>query len=262
MKVHSTAIVSNKAQIHDSVEIGAYAIVGDDVRIGEGTVVMAHAYLTGFTTIGKNNRIHIGAVIGHEPQDYAFDKTMRSYLELGDNNIIREYVTLHRGTKPESKTVIGNNNMFMATSHLGHNVTAGNNIIMANGAAVGGYAVIGDNAFLSGGSMVHQFVRVGRLAMLGGGARTTKDIPPFTSSLHLNKVGALNLIGMKRAGLSAQAIREVKECYKIFYLSHRLRQDAIDALHERDFQTKEAQEFISFIDAAGRPIATREIRGE
>ena len=253
--IHPTAIVSKKAVIHDTVTIGPYAIVEDHVTIGAGTTVMASAYLTGYTTIGENNEIHMGAVVGHEPQDHAFERGIRSYVEIGNNNVIREYATIHRGTKPESKTVIGNNNFLMSGAHIAHNARIDNHVIIVNYSCIAGYAHIADRAFISGGVMVHQFVRIGKLVMMGGNSRTSKDIPPFMMCLGTNSVGAINIIGLRRAGVSKVAIREIKECYKLFYLSKKLKQHAIEELDACAFTSDEAREFIAFVRKSERPIA-------
>ncbi len=193
--IHPTAMVSPGAQIAAAVEIGPNVIIDEHVTIGSGTKIYANAYLTGYTTIGCNNEIHMGAVIGHEPQDLGFSKDTVSYVEIGDNNVIREYVTIHRGTKPDSKTTMGNSNFLMGGSHLAHNVTVGSNVIIANYACLAGHVSVADRAFVSGGVMVHQFVTVGRFAMLSGNGRFSRDIPPFLVALERNRVEGLQPCG-------------------------------------------------------------------
>ena len=254
-------MVSPGAQIAAGVEIGANVIIGEHVTIGSGTKIYANAYLTGSTTIGCNNEIHMGAIIGHEPQDLGFSKDTVSYVEIGDNNIFREYVTIHRGTKPETKTVVGNNNFLMGGSHLAHNVTIGDNVIIANFAGVAGYATVGDRAFISGGVMVHQFVTIGRLAMLSGNGRFSRDIPPFLVALERNRVEGVNLVGLRRAGFARETIREIKDAYKILYLSGYGKKKAIEALDAAGFTSPEAAEFISFVKSAQRPLVLHVGRG-
>ena len=259
--IHQTAIVSPGAQIAAGVEIGPNVIIGEHVTIGAGTKIYANAYLTGYTTIGCNNEIHIGAIIGHDPQDLGFSKDTVSFVEIGDNNIFREYVTIHRGTKPESKTVVGNHNFLMGSSHLAHNVTIGDNVIIANFACLAGYVTAGDRAFVSGGVMVHQFVTIGRLAMLSGNGRFSRDIPPFLVALERNRVEGLNLVGLRRSGLSREAIREIKDAYKILYLSGYGKNKALEALDASGFTSPEAGEFTAFVKSAKRPLVMHVGRG-
>lgn len=254
MAIHPTAIISPKAELDASVDVGPHVIIEGQVRIGSGTKVYANAYITGDTTIGENNEIHMGAIIGHEPQDFAFDRKIRSFVRIGDNNIIREYCTIHRGTKPESETVIGNDNFLMAGAHIAHNVVLGNNIIIANNALLAGYVRVGDRTFISGGVVIHQFVTVGRLAMLSGNGRFSMDIPPFVVALERNSVEGVNLVGLRRAGLSAEVIREIKNAYKILYLSGLSKNKAIAELENASLVSVEAREFIDFVKGAQRPL--------
>ena len=252
--IHKTAIISSKAEIDSSVDIGPNVVVCDDVRIGSGTKILANAYISEHTTIGCNNEIHMGCVIGHYPQDFAFDKGILSFVEIGDNNVIREYCTVHRGTKPETKTLIGNNCYLMGGTHVAHNVSIGNNVITANYAVFGGYVSIGDNAVISGGVLVHQFVRVGRLAMLSGNGRFSQDIPPFLTGLERNSVGGVNLVGLRRAGISRSAIREIKKAYSLLYLSGLLIREAVEKIESERFETPEAAEFLTFVKDRKRPL--------
>jgi UDP-N-acetylglucosamine acyltransferase len=248
MAIHPTAIVSPRAELDSSVEVGPYAIIEEHVRIGAGTRVMAHAFLTGHTEIGRDNRIHMGAVIGHEPQDVKFQPSTRTFLRIGDRNIFREYCTVHRATDPESATVIGNDCFLMATAHVGHNCVIGNQVIICNGALVAGYVHVGDRAFLSGCVLIHQFTHVGRLAMFSGGARVSMDVPPFTLAAERNEVHALNMVGLKRAGLSPAAIAELKTLFKLFYRSGLNGTQALaEASRANAFATAEAKEFMEFV---------------
>jgi UDP-N-acetylglucosamine acyltransferase len=219
MPIHPTAIVSPKAELDSSVDVGPHAIIQDHVRIGAGTKIWANAFITGHTEIGRDNQIHMGAVIGHEPQDVRFDRSCRSYLKIGDRNIIREYVTIHRGTEPESATAIGDDNFLMISSHVAHNCVIGNRVIIANAALLGGHVQVGDRTFVSGGVVVHQFMRIGRLAMISGNARIAADVPPFLLIAERNEVHGLNLVGLKRAEISAEALADLKLAYKILFRS-------------------------------------------
>jgi UDP-N-acetylglucosamine acyltransferase len=179
MNIHPTAIVDPSAQLGQHVEIGPYAVIESDVTLGDNCRISAHVVIRRYVTMGPNCRVHPGAVIGDTPQDLAFKETDPSYVRIGAGCVFREFVTIHRGTKPETATEIGNGCYFMACSHAAHNVRVGDNVILANGALLGGYAEIGERAFLSGNVAVHQFCRVGRLAMMGGNSATSKDVPPF-----------------------------------------------------------------------------------
>lgn len=248
MSIHPTAIVSPNADLDPSVEVGPYAIIDDHVRIGSGTRVMAHAWITGYTEIGRDNQIHVGAVLGHEPQDLKFQRSTRSYLRIGDRNVFREYATIHRGTEPESATVIGNDCFLMANSHVGHNCVLGNGVILANAALLGGHVHVGDRAFISGGVVIHQFTHIGRLAMLSGNGRFSMDIPPFTIAAERNEVHAVNMVGLKRAGIGSAAIAEIKRLFKLFYHSDLNGTQALaTASQEGAFATAEAKEYLEFV---------------
>jgi UDP-N-acetylglucosamine acyltransferase len=173
---------------------------------------MAHAYLTGWTEIGEDNVIHIGAVIGHEPQDLAY-RGYKTHLFIGCRNIIREHAQIHRGTTEGSATVIGNNNFFMHHSHVAHNCQIGNHTIIAGGALLAGYVQVEDQAFISGNCVVHQFVRIGKLALLRGLSRTSRDVPPFCIMDGTHTVRGVNLLGLKRAGYGSKRIHEVRRAF-------------------------------------------------
>jgi UDP-N-acetylglucosamine acyltransferase len=248
MPIHSTAIISKKAEVDSSVEVGPNVIIEEHVKIGAGTKIWANAYLTGHTEIGRDNEIHMGAVIGHEPQDLKFDRTCRSYLKIGDRNVFREYCTVHRGTEPESATVIGNECYLMAAAHVGHDCVIGNNVIIVNCVLLAGHVHVGDRAFISGGAVIHQFMHVGRLAMISGNARVSKDVPPFTLEAERNEVHALNLVGLKRAKIAPESLTELKKLFKLFYLSGINGTQALkEASHDGAFATVEAREFIEFV---------------
>jgi UDP-N-acetylglucosamine acyltransferase len=262
MAIHPSAIVSPKAELDASVEVGPHAIIEEHVKIGAGTRVWANAYITGHTEIGRDNQIHMGAVIGHEPQDLKFDRTRRTYLRVGDRNVFREYCTAHRGTEVESATVIGNDNFLMASSHVGHNSVVGNNVILANAALLGGHAHVGDRAFIAGGAVIHQFTHVGRLAMLSGNGRISMDVPPFTIEAERNEVHALNLVGLRRANIPAPAVSELKKLFRLFYLSGLNGTQALaEASKDGAFATAEAREFIEFVRASPNGICPGPTRG-
>ncbi|MCS7048371.1 MAG: acyl-ACP--UDP-N-acetylglucosamine O-acyltransferase [Verrucomicrobiae bacterium] len=245
MAIHPTAIVSPKAELDSSVEVGPYAVIEDGVRLGARTRVGAHAYLARGTSLGEDNEVHVGAVLGHEPQDLRFRCGTRSYLRVGNRNVFREYCTVHRGTEPESATVIGDDCYLMAGSHVGHNCVLGNHVILCNCALLAGYVQVGDRAFISGGVVIHQFMRVGRLAMLSGNARVSMDVPPFVIAAERNEVHAINQVGLKRAGVKGEAVREIKALFRLFYRSGLTTSEAL--AQARGFCTSEAAEFLEFV---------------
>jgi UDP-N-acetylglucosamine acyltransferase len=248
MAIHPTAIVSPKAELDPSVEVGPYAIIDDDVRVNAGTRIGPHAYLTGRTEIGKNNTIHIGAVIGHEPQDLKYDRKTPTFLKIGDRNVIREYCTVHRGTEPDTATVIGDDCFLMASSHVAHNCILGNCVILANAALLGGHVHVGDRAFISGGAVIHQFIHVGRLAMISGNSRVSMDVPPFVLLVERNVVAGLNMVGLKRAGVSPESIQEIKQLYRLFYRSNLNVSQALRRSEEAgQYERPESREWMEFI---------------
>jgi UDP-N-acetylglucosamine acyltransferase len=235
-------------RIHPTAIVEDGAVIGDDVEIGPHAVIFRHA------AIGPRCRIHTGAVIGDVPQDLAF-KSVESFVTIGADCVIREHVTIHRGTKEGTKTVVGEGCFLMAHSHLGHNVQLGRRVILANGVLLAGYVAIGDSAFLSGNAVVHQFVRIGRLAMLGGLTAAAKDVPPFctTRPAMLSVVTALNVIGMRRAGMTPAERADAKEAFRLLYRANLNVTQALEAIRGR-FQSGPAIEMCDFIATSKRGI--------
>jgi UDP-N-acetylglucosamine acyltransferase len=246
VKIHPTAIVDPGAQIGGDVEIGPYSVVGPKVKIGEGTVIQSHVVMEGDVTIGTKNFVGHGAIIGTFPQDLSFSPERRTKIDIGDENIIREHCTIHRGTAEGSATKIGDKNFLMVGAHVGHNCEIGNNVIIANNCLLGGHVRVDDGAFLGGGCVFHQHVRVGRLAIAQGGSAFGKDIPPFVIAAERNYVFGLNVIGLRRAGFSAKERDEIKAAFKLIYASGL----NISAALEKASAMKSgaaAQEFFDFI---------------
>lgn len=212
MPIHPTAIIDSRADIHPEANIGPYVVIDGPVRIGRGTKVLAHAVLTGATDIGEENEIHMGAVIGHTPQDVAY-KGAPTFLKIGHRNIIREHSQIHRGTKEGSATVIGDENFLMHHSHVAHNCQIGNQTIIAGGALLAGYVQIDDRAFVSGNCVVHQFVHIGALAILRGLSRTSRDVPPFCVMDGTHTVRSINVVGLRRAGFDRERIRALRNAF-------------------------------------------------
>ena len=188
VKIHPTALVDPAAKIGVDVEIGPYSVVGSQVTFGEKTIVQSHVVIEGQVTIGSGNLIGHGAVIGAPPQDVSFSPERKTGVEIGDNNIIREYCTIHRGTAEGSATKIGNRNFLMVGAHIGHNCEIGDNVIIANNCLLAGFVGVDDGAFLGGGSTFHQFMHIGRLVMVQGSSAFGKDLPPFVVAAERNYV--------------------------------------------------------------------------
>lgn len=226
--IHPTAVIHPRAQLPACVEVGPYAIIDAGVRLGEGCRVGAHVHLTGDTTAGARNFFDTGCVIGGAPQDLRFDGSP-TRLRIGDDNVFREHVTVHRSNRLEEDTVLGNGNLLMAHCHVGHNSRLGDRIIIANGALLGGHVVIQDRAFISGNCLIHQFVRVGGLSLMQGGSAISKDLAPFCIARGDNAISGLNVVGMRRAGLDAAARSEIRRLYHALFRSGAGRREALAA---------------------------------
>ena len=218
-KIHPTAIVDPGAKIGAEVEIGPFSIIGPQATIGEKTIVQSHVVSEGQVTIGSGNLIGHGVVIGAPPQDVSFSSQRKTKVEIGNDNIIREYCTIHRGTTEGSSTKIGDKNFLMTGAHIGHNCEIGNNVVIANNCLLAGYVRVDDSAFLGGGSTFHQFMHIGRLVMVQGSSAFGKDLPPFVVAAERNSVFGLNVVGLRRAGFSAKDREEIKAAFKLVYLS-------------------------------------------
>jgi UDP-N-acetylglucosamine acyltransferase len=252
MQVHSSAIISKNAYIDPSVKIGPNVIIEDNVRIHAGVKLMAGVYVFSGTEIGEGTVIHPGAIIGNIPQDLSYSGK-ETFTKIGRNNIIRENVTIHRGTKAGSSTIIGDNNYLMVQSHLGHNCRIHNNVIIANGALLAGHVEVEDSVFISGNAVFHQFCRIGRLAMIGGFSGVNKDVPPYMMIRGPAVVRGLNLVGMKRAGFSREIIKEIRKAYRILYISGETKDKSLQKLRE-SFSSEEVKHLVAFIEASKRGI--------
>ncbi len=252
MTIHKTAIISKNARIADGVTIGPYTVIEDDVTIEAGTEISSNVRIFAGTTIDTGCKVHMGACLGGEPQDLAY-KGEKSYLTIGKNNTFREHVTVHRGTAKDSATTIGESNYFMCLAHIAHNSCIGNNVIICNNALLGGYVEVEDRAFISGGCLIHQFVRIGTLSMVGGGVRLNKDFPPFMSTGNDNIVTAYNVIGLRRAGTSITARKEIKEAYRLLYRAGLNQSQALSEI-EKIAKSSETRHLIDFIRSSKRGV--------
>jgi len=252
--IHPTALVSPKAELDPTVTVGPYAVIEAGVRIGAHSIIGPHAFLTGQTDIGEHNEFFAGAVIGEAPQDLKY-RGAPTGLSVGSHNVFREHVTVHRSNKPEDKTVIGSHNFLMANSHVGHNCRVGDNVILANGALLGGHVVVQDRAFISGNCLVHQFVRVGVLALMQGGSAISKDLPPYTIARGDNGMCGLNVVGLRRAGLSAEERLELKQLYRALFRAGTTLRAALGAAR-KGFSSPPAKALIEFVAGAKRGLCS------
>lgn len=246
MRIHPTAIIDSRAEIDDDVEIGAFAIVEGPVRIHRGARLLSHAIVVGWTEIGARCVIHPHACIGGAPQDRAYSGA-RSYCRIGEDTQIREGVTVHRGTTPDSATVVGRRCLLMVNSHVGHNCQIGDDVVLVNGTVLGGYVTVGSRAFLSGLSGIHQFVRIGELAMIGGVVKITMDVPPFmTVGGQGDACTGVNAVGLRRAGVSAAERDELRSAYRLLYRSGGLFRAACDELVQQ-VKTEPGRRLVQFL---------------
>ena len=245
-KIHPTAIVDPAAKIGDDVEIGPFSIIGPQVTIGERTILQSHVVIEGQVTIGSGNLIGHGAIIGAPPQDVSFSPQRKTKVEIGNDNIVREYCTVHRGTVEGSATKIGDKNFLMAGAHIGHNCEIGNNVVIANNCLLAGYVRVDDGAFLGGGSTFHQFMHIGRLVMVQGSSAFGKDLPPFVIAAERNFVFGLNVVGLRRACFSAKDRDEIKAAFRLVYLSGLNISQALERAEAMKFGAP-AREFLEFI---------------
>jgi UDP-N-acetylglucosamine acyltransferase len=254
MSIHSTAIIASGAKLAEGVSVGPYSIISDQVVIETGTKIGAFCVIEGNTTIGKNCEIFTGAVIGSRPQDLKF-KGEKVFLEIGDNNIIREYCTLNPGTTAGAKTVLGNNNLLMAYSHIAHDCRVGNGCVLANNATLAGHVTIEDKAVIGGIVAIHQFVRIGMLSIIGGCSKVVQDIPPFsTCDGHPARVYGLNLIGLRRKGISHDAIKKIDQAFKLIFNSGLTPKHALERVEKEIEKTEEVTYLIDFVRNSERGL--------
>ncbi len=254
-KIHPTAIVSPDAEIDEDVELGPYAVVGDHVVIGKGTRVGAHVVLEGHTVVGQRCHFFTGAVVGSIPQDLKY-KGEVSHLRIGNDNIIREYVTINPGTQGGGgQTVIGDENLVMAYAHIAHDCIIANKTILANAATLAGHVVVEDRVIVGGLVAVHQFVRIGQLAIIGGCSKVVQDVPPYSiCDGHPAQFRGVNLVGLERAGTPTDTIDSLKQVYRIFYRMGLSKDHALEKIIKEAEAISETQEVIRFIQFSTRGI--------
>lgn len=250
MNIHPTAIISEGAKLADDVEIGPYSVIGGGVEVGRGCVIGAHVILENRVIMGEGNKIGHGTILGGNPQALGFDEARRDTgVRIGRNNTIREHVTINRATVENTDTIVGDDNFLMTGCHLAHDCRIGNKVVLANTVLMAGHVEVEDGAFLGGGSVFHQFIRIGRLAMVRGGCRFSKDIPPFCVGAGTNLAMGLNSIGLRRAGLDAEARMQLKRAFRMLYLSELNVSQALEFASQETWGP-EATYFFDFVRAA------------
>ncbi len=252
-KIHPSAVISPKAQMGDRNDIGPGCVIEDGVILGSGNRLWMNVYLGPGTTLGDENQLHMGAVVGHVPQDLAFSGAP-SFTRIGSRNVIREYVTIHRGTTEGTATEVGDACFFMANAHVAHNCRIGSKVILVNLASLTGYCVVEDGAFLSGMVGLHQFTRIGRLAMVSALSAINKDVPPYMlCGGRPGVIQGLNVVGMRRAGLPAPVREDIKRAYKLLYREGLNVPHALEAI-QRECKTSEVQVLVDFVKSSDRGI--------
>ncbi len=263
MSIHPTAVIDKKAELDSSVYVGPYAVIEEGVRIDAGTRVEAHAVVTGLTTIGKNNLIGSFATVGGAPQDLSY-KGEPTEVIVGDDNQIREYASVHRGTPSgHGKTVIGNNNLLMAYIHIAHDCKIGDHIIMANVATLAGHVEVGDKASIGGLVAVHQFCRIGTYSYIGGVSGIGLDVPPYViiaGTRNRTRISGINKIGLRRNGFSKETIKCLDKAFRIIFRSpNLLMKDAIDIAKSEFGDCPEVKTLITFFEESKRGVVKRTI---
>jgi UDP-N-acetylglucosamine acyltransferase len=255
--IHKTAIIDTKAKISSSVDIGPYTVIGPNVEISDNVVIESHVNITGYTTIGKNNKFYPFASIGNDPQDMKY-KGEKTKLIIGDNNTIREYSTINPGTAQGGGiTKMGNNNLIMINAHIAHDCIIGNDIVIANSAAIAGHAEIGDNVVIGGNCGIQQFTRIGRMAMIGGMTGVSRDVIPYgLSTGNRNYLNGINIVGLRRNKVSNKEIIGLTDAYKEIFKTERLNEN-LSKLNGDFKQNTLVKEVINFINKdKKRPICT------
>jgi UDP-N-acetylglucosamine acyltransferase len=259
-RIHPTAVISPQAELAADVQVGPYVVIEGAVRIGPGCILRPQVHLVGPLTLGRGNQVFTGAVLGERPQHLKYQDEPTS-LEIGDDNVFREHVTVHRGTKHSWTTRIGHRNYFMAHCHIAHDCQVGNQCILANGALLAGHCVIEDNAYLSGNCAIHQFCRVGRLALLSGCSVATMDLPPFVVNQGINCAVGVNIVGMRRAGMPTTQINAVRRAFHILFREGQPMSASLAQVEQELGTDPAVAHLITFIRSTSRGISSMRDRG-
>ncbi|MBU1062468.1 MAG: acyl-ACP--UDP-N-acetylglucosamine O-acyltransferase [Candidatus Omnitrophica bacterium] len=254
MRIHPTAVLDKKAKLADDIEVGPYTIIGPNVEIGQATRIGSHVVIEGNTSIGENCNIFTGACIGSIPQDLKY-KGAKSFLKIGSENIIREYVTLNPGTDEGGVTSVGDGNLLMVYSHVAHDCKIGNGCIIANSGTLAGHVNLEDKVVIGGLAAIHQFTRVGKLAIIGGCSKVVQDIPPFsTCDGHPARVYGLNVVGLRRSDISKEAQLALKKAFKILFHSRLCLKNAVEKARQEIQLFQEVEYLLDFIRSSKRGV--------
>ena len=252
--VHSSSVIGDEVELGAEVEIGPFCFLQGKIRIGDRSRLISHVTIFGDTEMGEANMLHPNVVIGDEPQDLAYTGGTRS-VRVGNRNVFREGVTIHRGSEHGEKTVIGDDNFFMQNSHAAHDCRIGNSTIIAGGALLAGWVEVADRALVSGNCVVHQYTRIGRLAMMRGLSRTSRDVPPFCIMDGTHTLRGINVVGLRRVGFKTAQIRALKHLFEELFGVRQNLKMALERVTSGGVLTAEAQEMIDFIRASKRGVA-------
>ena len=252
--IHPTAVISPEAKLGSGISVGPYSIIEGNVEIGDNTVIDSNVRIASNTVIGKNCRIFHGAVIGEVPQDLSFRSDIFTGTKIGDNVTLREYVTIHRATKENTFTEVGDNALLMAFVHAGHDCKLGNNVIIANNTALAGHVTVGDRSVVSAYILVHQFCRIGKFVMIGGGARIRQDVPHYCIVSDESTVYGVNTVGLRRAGFDEKRRFNIKKAVKTYFFRHLNSRQAVAQLNEEYPDDQDIAEFIDFVNSSKRGI--------
>lgn len=247
--IHPTALVSPEAELAGDVCVGPFTVIEGPVKIAAGVKIGGHAWISGRTVIGEGCEIGWGSIVGADPQDLSFDPSVNSGVILGPRNTLREYVTIHRGSKEGGQTILGEGNLLMTGVHLAHDVRIGNGNILANNVLLAGHVTVGNKAFLGGAAGFHQFIQVGDLAMVQGLTAVSQDVPPYCTAYGINQIAGLNTVGLRRAGFSPEERDAIKRAFKLVYLSGKTRQEALASAASQDWPAPARK----FLDAISSP---------
>ncbi len=258
INIHKTAVIHPGAKLSPGVVVGPYSTIDDNVVLGDNVRISSHCLVTGQTTIGRNCKIYSNTVIGSAPQDKKSFADDNVFLNIGENNIVREFVTINPGTvNGGGKTVVGNDNLIMAYAHVAHDCIIGNHCVMANAATLGGHVTIEDNAVIGGLSAVHQFVRLGRLSIVGGCSKVVQDVAPFSMcDGHPARVVNTNTIGLRRAGISSETIQNLKKAFRILFRMGLNRAHALEIISNEIKTCPEVEHLIFFAKTSKRGLCT------
>jgi UDP-N-acetylglucosamine acyltransferase len=248
VRIHPTAIVDEKAQLGAEVEVGPFSIIGAEAVLGDKCVIKSHVVIEGPVRMGAGNIVGHGSIIGSAPQDLNFQEHIKSGLEIGNANVIREHCTVHRGAAEGSATVLGDGNFLMVGAHIGHDCRIGNGVVIVNNSLLAGHVRVDDRAFIGGGSRFHQGIRIGRVVMAEG--RFTKNLPPFVIAAK-NHIFGVNILGLRRAGFSPGDRDEIKRAFKLLYTSGLNTKQALEEAAATEFGAV-GREFFSFVAEAGK----------